>query len=462
MRKAITFAAFLLFFAGPAFPATLVVPTAFPTIQDAIDASLNGDTVLVLEGTYNEDIDFAGKQILVKSKWGYEVTYIKGTGTDAVVTFESGEGPDSILAGFTIYGGKGKPIGGLTCGGGVFINPSTTGAPSSPTLRYNLITENEANLGGGIYANSRCESFLLSNIIALNLAHTTAGSGGSGGGLYFYWECEPVLVNNIVYGNVAHYSGGGIYAFDSDLILTNDTIAGNSTNGIGGGFLNVFNFSMGNAEITNTILWNNDAQSGLDLYNGGNIDISYSDITGTIPPYVVNGGVITWGAGVITANPNFVDWAMGDLHLSFPSPCRNTGTNMAPQIYKLDFEGDIRIAFNIADMGADEFFRHLYYTGKSVPGGTVELKVVDLPGTNPVALFMSGTVLDPPLSTIFGNWWLGFATLTGPLPLGAVPGSGVIVLSGTLPLVPGPYNIYFQSLQGGPLMLTNLCIMHVD
>jgi hypothetical protein len=56
--------------------ATIHVPADQPTIQAGIDAAVNGDTVLVADGTYtgvgNRDIDFKGKAITVKSENGPE------------------------------------------------------------------------------------------------------------------------------------------------------------------------------------------------------------------------------------------------------------------------------------------------------------------------------------------------------------------------------------------------------
>ena len=40
------------------FTATLLVPGEYSTIQSAIDASSNDDTILVSEGTYYENINF--------------------------------------------------------------------------------------------------------------------------------------------------------------------------------------------------------------------------------------------------------------------------------------------------------------------------------------------------------------------------------------------------------------------
>ena len=87
-------------------------------IQDAIDRSSNGDLVLVQPGTYYENIDFKGKAIYVCSNGGPSNTVIDGghyvpapdpedPSFGCVVRFISGEGPESVLQGFTITNGVG-------------------------------------------------------------------------------------------------------------------------------------------------------------------------------------------------------------------------------------------------------------------------------------------------------------------------------------------------------------------
>ena len=77
-----------------------------PTIQAGIDSSAVGDTVLVGAGTYNEVIDFLGKDIVVKSSAGPEQTVIDGSGAGRYVVFvTSSESRGAVLDGFTVTGG---------------------------------------------------------------------------------------------------------------------------------------------------------------------------------------------------------------------------------------------------------------------------------------------------------------------------------------------------------------------
>src|SRR3989338_3865864 len=104
----------------------------FTTIQGAINAAINADTVLVSPGTYNETINFYGKAITVKGAKCASQTIIDGGGLGTVVYFGSGEGNNSVLDGFTIKGGSAMYGGGIRA-----IN-------SSPIIKNNIITGNTA------------------------------------------------------------------------------------------------------------------------------------------------------------------------------------------------------------------------------------------------------------------------------------------------------------------------------
>ncbi len=64
----------LLILTLPLPAATIHVPGDQPTIQAGIDAAMDGDIVLVADGTWtgvgNRDIDFLGKAITVRSENG--------------------------------------------------------------------------------------------------------------------------------------------------------------------------------------------------------------------------------------------------------------------------------------------------------------------------------------------------------------------------------------------------------
>lgn len=77
--KGITCApSFLLLTAVASGPSTLLVPEQFPAVQAAIQAAVDGDTVLVSPGTYFENLDFSGKDIEVRSRHGARVTVLDG------------------------------------------------------------------------------------------------------------------------------------------------------------------------------------------------------------------------------------------------------------------------------------------------------------------------------------------------------------------------------------------------
>ena len=86
-------------------------PADYTTIQAAIDASNNGDIVVVCPGTYtgggNRDIDFAGKAITVRSTDPQDQAVVAATIIDFKYQgrgfyFVTSEGANSVLDGLTI------------------------------------------------------------------------------------------------------------------------------------------------------------------------------------------------------------------------------------------------------------------------------------------------------------------------------------------------------------------------
>ncbi|MHC4945056.1 MAG: right-handed parallel beta-helix repeat-containing protein [Planctomycetota bacterium] len=231
------------------FSDTIFVPDDYSGIQEAIDAALNGDTVIVSAGTYFENIDFLGKAITVKSEDGPDVTVIDGGNPvdpdfASVVIFQNGEGPDSVLDGFFLTNGSGtwRPTG-YHDGGGIFC------LTSSPTVINNKICSNIVTGGGGGVCSKDGAPELIGNVISGNSAFWA-------GGIYTrntspFLDSDAVISNNVVSDNFSSTYGGGIYCFNSSCDMMDNTISSNiSISGAGGIYCHSYSGSIRGNEIS--------------------------------------------------------------------------------------------------------------------------------------------------------------------------------------------------------------------
>jgi len=215
-------------FDGIARGGILRVPEDHPTIQAAIEASVEGDVILVAAGVYTESVDFLGKPVTVRSSDGAEVTTIDAGWTGSVVTFDSGKAADSVIEGFTIRHGSGTRIASVTVGGGIYCRGS------SPTIRGNRIIENRADLGGGVYCWQLASPTIEENLIARNSADWTGG--GDGGGILCEEDAAPLIVGNTIEENTSTFRGGGIAGnFSAAPVILDNVIRGNNAPFAGGG-----------------------------------------------------------------------------------------------------------------------------------------------------------------------------------------------------------------------------------
>jgi len=222
----------------------------FDAIQEAIDTASDGDTIVVLNGTYtgdgNRDIDFNGKAVALVSQNGPQDCIIDCQGSEADphrgFHFHNGEGNDSIVEGFTIRNGYILGDAPDLWGGGISCNGS------SPTIRNNVITRNMATAGGGIACSFS----------------------------------SPTIINNTITANTAVERAGGLACYASQL------------------------------DMKNSIVWRNIAadRSEIALWTHENdpcsLSVSFCDISGgQAGVYVQDGCILEWGEGNIDTDPLF-------------------------------------------------------------------------------------------------------------------------------------------------------------
>ncbi len=397
------------------------VPSEQPTIQSAIDAANNGDTVLVAPGTYVENINFRGKAITVTSESGPEATIIDGGNADSVVKFISGEGRGSALNGFTLQNGS-VYIYSPGIGGGIRIQSS------SPTITNNVIRNNQAcqgagigidvgspliqrntitgNIspcavgggGGGIFIIWEGSPEILDNVISDNV--TTAGGGiymgggittpiikrnvikgnnvsggrGPGGGVFMVYDVEALIVQNLITGNQAG-AGGGIYSAAANSVIVNNTVADNDGAPEGSG---IFAYGYQGLQLTNNIIVAKPGQAAIRCNALGVPSVRFNNIfSAGGPAYAGVCSDMTGRDGNISADPLFTNPAQGDYHLQQGSPSIDSGDNQTLNLPDKDIDGGPRILDGdgngtaTIDMGVDEFLLP--------PGSTTLISIINSP-----------------------------------------------------------------------------------
>jgi hypothetical protein len=275
------------------------VPADQPTIQAGINAASEGDTVLVAEGTYFENINFIGKAftlaslfILDRDTAHISRTVIDGSqpsnpDTASVVIMWSGEDTTSVLMGFTITGGKGTMVNipvndnsKLLSAGGILIKGS------GGKIIDNVIEENHTVTPLNTWGNFGCGMLVdvfndHTAIIRNNLIRGNTGTNGAGwaGGILLIGG-DMIVENNIVTKNhldLQGLSGGGGMAgyFGAErsfnkVIIRNNTITGNkansiSNNGFGGGVCLMWAPGQEKVQFYNNVITENESEG----YGGG-------------------------------------------------------------------------------------------------------------------------------------------------------------------------------------------------
>jgi len=378
----------------------------FPSIQPALSAALDGDTVLVRPGTYHESLVLVGRSITIESTAGPDTTVVDANNQDTVLQIAGLLASVSVeVNGFTFTNGNGTQfIGGRA--GGVAL------AIAHASLHNCRITGNVGGRGavGGIHISSgslamtRCE---ITNNTGGDMPFNKGGFSGRGGpgGLQVVDPVAAPLTLDLLDCLIAQNTGGdgftfffatgtggsgGIELLANGLTIPNcrarncnivDNLAGNGDGagrgGPGGLGLGPCNFELTNCTVadnaggqvaggggtpgaggihclapstsvdaTNTIIWNNVDGSG----NPSAIDQTLGAVVASSCD--IQGGFA--GPGNLNLDPLFRAAPANDYRLVAASPCIDAGDSAAANLPALDIEGDPRNVGGSVDIGADE------------------------------------------------------------------------------------------------------------
>ena len=325
------------------------VPGDEPSIQAGIIAATDGDTVLVADGIYYENIRFLGKAITVASEfiwYGGDTSHIANTIIDgsqgtvpdssATVMFIHDEDTTSIISGFTIRKGTGVLWQGQKkCGGGIFICNAGAKILDNKIIDNHIFHDQKAG-GAGIGCQREGSNYwvvIRNNTISNNSSTVDpiTSSSAYGGGIYS--SASAIISNNDIKNNScinsgnftdAYADGGGIeieHKLGSNpptiAEISNNNISNNNIEGYKcfGGGIAVYYASV---NITNNSIRNNKISPTTDKWYGAGVYCKtpigmtlirgneFSFNSGPVAPVGAGGGLCLWDADqtsiVVNAN----------------------------------------------------------------------------------------------------------------------------------------------------------------
>jgi parallel beta-helix repeat protein len=263
------------------FAQTINVPADYATIQLAIDAAEDGATILIANGTYEENLVVSNKNLTIASEYinsqdeaDIDATIIKSPASPAnIILSISGSLTYTLnIIGLTLKDGFASSDGGAIYQSGYtvnidnskFVNNSSNNSggairiwDGSATITNTYFYNNSSYNGGAIsislgndnrhVAIENCTfdsntaggfggaiNSGLSNDISYSITNCVIknNSANNGGGIYLaigsISGSTPVITKNLIFGNSASSNGAGIYITGRSSRLTNNTIVKNS------------------------------------------------------------------------------------------------------------------------------------------------------------------------------------------------------------------------------------------
>lgn len=277
MRKAFFIGMIILSSILPVNGKLVIIPEDFDHIPLAINSLSDGDTIILNEGIYYENLDFKGKSLILASQYFLDrdtthisKTIIDGSNNESVIKITNDEKVQII--GLSIRNGNAKH------GGGICIDNQ-----SIADISKCRIYDNTALSGGGIAIRGSSKPVIKDCEIYNNKAVGLCVDGTHGGGVMAGNYSKGRLFNCHIYNNYTDCAGGGIYVISNPIgsqyrfsLSIDHCIINNNEAKEGGG---LSGWRGCNVKITNSVFYKNNAIEGPEIYlYDGNITVVNSII----------------------------------------------------------------------------------------------------------------------------------------------------------------------------------------
>ncbi len=394
----------------PSPAATIHVPADQPTIQAGVDASADGDTVLVADGLYtgagNINVLISGKAITLLSETGPQSTIIDCQGLGRGLTIGPVSSGPVTIEGFSIINGQAREAEPGLGGGAVYCEEATVILDTcvldgnDADYVYSLET---SGIGGAMYICSNSDVTLqncaLTSNVAANAEQSALGGAiacfqstlnildctlsdnaanfrylradaGFGGALYAT-ESQVHLVSSVISGNGAYADGdyggfawgGGIYASWSSVVIDDCEFIDNfadvdSPYGVsssGGGIAILFSSSsltVNRSIFALNVLWNQEESYGGAIYSSAqSCSINDSLFTENFADQIHAGNLVMNGCTVANGDPShfYTTPPAGGIYCGDGS-IRNSiiWNNLEPQLL---ISGDVSVTYSAIEGG---------------------------------------------------------------------------------------------------------------
>jgi hypothetical protein len=282
----------------------------YATIQAAVTAASDGDTITVAAGTYFEHVSITKALTLLGA--GAGTTIIDGGDTDVAVHMNTPASSTTTITGFTIQHGHAWDTGGgvLSVGGG------------GVTLTNDVIADNRAAYGnaglahaGGIHSTGP--------MVITGSTITRNSATGNAGAIYLTGTTATATITDTTISDNISQAFGAVFN-EGTMNLLRVTVSGNTLAGID-------NRMFGTLTVSHSLISTN---SGGGITNAGSLTLTDSTIAGNMGRGIGNGySDITHPGTATITNCTIVDNHAptdgGGIYATGPGPITTTNTIIA-------------------------------------------------------------------------------------------------------------------------------------